>query len=223
MALPESSPVVSRLERIPRKGEYLVIFSDGTELRILKDDLEAAGIEEGVSLDRDTIARLDAAYRYARARQAALRLLKVRPRTELELRRRLGALKSGPETANGVIEDLKTEGAVDDRTFTRLWIEEKIRKGDTGRLRILRDLEDKGVPREVVSRQLKESFSRADEAEAARALALKRIGRMGNEPTRVAKEKVFAYLLRRGFASELASEAAREAAQHSRRTDEDEV
>lgn len=223
MTLLESSPVVSRLEKVLRKGEYLVVFSDGTEVRILKEHLPGSGIEEGVSLSRDRIRELDSVYGYTRAREAALRLLKVRPRTELELRRRFKALRTDRQIAERVLADLKAIGQVDDRLFARLWIEEKIRKGDSGSMRMRRDLEAKGIERDIVAEELKAALSDAEELELAGRLALRKMGRLGPAPAREERRKVYAYLLRRGFTSEAAAEATRSALDLSGRTDEDEM
>jgi regulatory protein len=223
MTLLESSPVVSRLEKVLRKGEYLVVFSDGTEVRILKEHLPGSGIEEGVSLSRDRIRQLDSVYGYTRAREAALRLLKVRPRTEIELRRRFKALRTDRQIAERVLTDLKAIGQVDDRLFARLWIEEKIRKGDSGRMRMRRDLEAKGIERDIVAEELKAALSDAEELELAGRLALRKMGRLGPAPAREERRKVYAYLLRRGFTSEAAAEATRSALDLSGRTDEDEM
>jgi regulatory protein len=223
MTLPEPSLVISSLQRIPRKGEFLVTFSDGSYVRVLKDHLDAAGIEEGRRISRTRIIELESAYRLARARQAALRLLKVRPRTELELRRRLKAAGNAEDTVARVIADLKAEGLVDDRIFARIWIEEKVCKGETGRVRIRRDLETKGVAGEVVAEELDRRLSSRDESRAAEALAVKKIDRLRGASRREAVQKAYAYLVRRGFDSDVASEAARRAARSACGTDDDEI
>ena len=223
MSLPEPSPVVSRIRKVSRKGEYRVFFSDGTEIRVLKDHLPGSGVEEGASLSRNRIEELDWAYKYAACRNAALRLLKVRPRTELELVRRFRSLGTAPKTAERVMADLKTEGLVDDRVFARLWIEEKARKGDCGRLRLLHDLEAKGIRRDVIAEELDNALSEAGEAEIAGRLALKKLGRLGSLPGVEARRKVYAYLLRRGFASDTAAEASQKALDLAGRTETDEI
>ena len=215
--------MVSRMERVPGKREYLVVFSDGTVLRILKGHLPGSGIEEGVSLDRDRIRELDSIYKYARARGAALRLLKVRPRTELEIRRRFRMLGTDRQAADRVVADLKAEGLVDDRIFARLWIDEKVQRGDCGRIRISRDLEAKGIERAVVTEELKAALSDAKELELAGRLALKRMGRLGGITAQEARRKVYTYLLGRGFTSDAAAEATKRAIDLESRTETDEI
>jgi regulatory protein len=222
MTSPESSPVVSRLERIPRKGEYLVVLSDGTELKVLEEHLKTSGIGEGAELSRKRIRELGSAYGYARARESAMRLLRIRPRTELELRRRFKRLRTDRRITERVIADLKDEGRVDDRIFAKLWIEEKVGKGDCGRIRISRDLEAKGVDRRVIAEELKAALSDADELELAGRLAIKKMGRLAGVAAGAGRQKVYAYLLRRGFTSETAAEAAERAEELSGRTDDDE-
>jgi regulatory protein len=223
MALLESSPVISRMERVPRKGEYLVTFSDGTQVRILKDHLAGSGVEEGVSLSRERIRELDSIYRYARAREAAMRLLGVRPRTELEIGRRLRALKTEKRIAERVVADLKAEGLVDDRIFARLWIDEKVQRGDCGSKRISRDLEAKGVERAVIAEELRAALSDARERELAAGLALRKMSRLGRFPEEEKRRKVYAYLLRRGFAPGAAAEAIERAMESEGGTVEDEI
>jgi len=215
--------VVSRVERVPGKGEYLIVFSDSTEIRILKEHLPGSGVEEGVSLDRDRIRELDSVYKYARARKAALRLLKVRPRTELEIRRRFRVLRTDRQAADRVVADLMAEGLVDDRVFARLWIDEKVQRGDCGRIRISHDLEAKGIERAVVAEELKAALSDAKELDLAGRLALKRMGRLGGVTVQEARRKVYTYLLGRGFTSDAAAEATKRAIEIEARTDEDEI
>jgi regulatory protein len=203
----QASPLVTAIERIPRKGEYLVRLSDGSELRILKDHLSQFGVEEGDALDPGTVREIRLAYTHTRAREAALRLLRVRPRTEMELRRRFKRNGVDARTADRIVRDLKQEGLVDDRTFARLWIEEKIAKGDCGRMRIENDLISKGIDRESVIEEIDRSFSGAKELEVAKGLALKRLMRGGGGSSSAVRNKVYAYLLRRGFASDVATEA----------------
>jgi regulatory protein len=121
------------------------------------------------------------------------------------------------------MENLKAEGLVDDRIFARLWIEEKVRRGDSGRLRICRDLESKGVPREVVAEELEAALSEAKELEIAGWLARKKMGRLGRAPGEEEMRKVYAYLLRRGFTSDAASEAAQTALGLAGRTETYEI
>jgi regulatory protein len=208
----ESSPVVSVVERVPRKSEYLVRLSDGSEIRVLEDHLATFGLAEGMPVERAQLEAMDFAYAYGKARQAAMRLLKVRPRTEQEMRRQLRARKIPSAAAGKLIEDLKAEGQVDDRVFARLWISEKLSRGTHGRKLLEHELRSRGVKKEILEEELDRSYGPEAEAGVAGELAVKKLARLGNMPEAAARRRVYGYLLRRGFASEVAAEAVRNAA-----------
>ncbi len=211
----ESSPVVSVVERVPRKSEYLVKLSDGSEIRVLENDLGRFGLEVGACVDRAQAEAIDSAYAYGKARQAAVRLLKVRPRTEVELRKQLRARNIPGAASNRLIEDLKAEGHVDDRVFARLWITEKISRGTHGRKLLEHQLRTRGITREVLEEVLAGEYSVEAETGVARELAVKRFSRFGHMPEAAARRRVFGHLLRRGFASEVAAGAVDYAAGRS--------
>ena len=211
----ESSPVVSVVERVPGKSEYLVKLSDGSEIRVLENQLDRFGLEIGASIDRAQAEEINFAYAYGIARRAAMRLLKVRPRTEWELMRQLQSRKIPGGAASRLIEDLKAEGHVDDRVFARLWIAEKISAGTHGRRLLEHQLRARGIAREVLEEVLAADYSVEAEAVVARELAAKKLSRFGHMPEAAARRRVYSHLLRRGFASEVAADAIQDAADRS--------
>lgn len=195
------------MEKIPRKKEYLLRLSDGSTIRVLEEHLSRFALEEGSSLSEHTIRQLEDLYEYATVRGVALRLLKVRPRTETELRRRFRKDRVRGEIVGRVLDDLKREGCIDDRVFARLWIKEKIGRADSGRRLIMAGLQDKGVDRNVAEEELAESLDDAKEVEIARHLAVKRLRRMRALPLPVRRRRLYNLLVRRGFGSDTASAA----------------
>jgi regulatory protein len=204
----ESSPVVSVIERVPRKSEYLIRFSDGSEIKVLEEHLSRFRLEEGACVDQATIEEIDFTYAYGKSRQAALRLLKVRPRTEDELRQRFRTKGVAADVSDRLIADLKAQGLVDDRVFARLWVEEKISRGTHGKKLIRRELQKKGIDVEILEEELSRAYSDAKEIDAAKHLALKRVSRLNGITMKAAKQRVYNHLLMRGFPAHAAREAA---------------
>ena len=99
----------------------------------------------------------------------------------------------------------------------------ELQRGDCGKMRVRRDLEGRGIERDVVAEELAREFNDERENELAARLAMKKLGRLGNGPASEAKRKVYAYLVRRGFTSEAASQAARHAVEQAGRTDESDI
>jgi regulatory protein len=213
-----ASPKVSRVEKVPRKKEYIVELSDGSSIRALDEHRSRYGLEEGNSVSRDVLLEITASYEYATARQAAMRLLKTRPRTEREIWRRFRRQGIGPKIAEQVLEDLKVEGLVNDRLFAQLWIKEKVAGGMCGRRRIVMELKSRGIDQTVIADEIALNYDDGEETDIAYRLAERRLRRLHSVPSKARAQRVYSLLLRRGFSADLARAAA-EAALSSMETE----
>jgi regulatory protein len=143
----------------------------------------------------------------AAAREAALRLLAVRARSEREIRDRLRSKGYDPTAVDDVVQGLTSAGLLDDVSFARLWADERVRLRPVGPMRLRQELAAKGVPGDVADRVLAETFSAHDEVDLAVEAARKRArGAMGDRRER---ERLHAFLVRRGFTYEAVSQALR--------------
>jgi regulatory protein len=209
MTRSESSPTIFALEKIPRRKEYLLRLSDGSELKVTEEDVSAFSLAAGGVLAGDLVVELGQRHQHAASKAAALRLLKVRPRTEAELERGLRARGFPEAVVRCVVEGLKASGHVDDRLFARLWAAEKLRRGASGRRRIVAELRAKQIDRHTAEEETERAFDGEDEIEIAKQLALRRAARMPALPQEAKKRRLYEHLLRRGFESEVAAEATR--------------
>ena len=200
---------ITRLAKVPRKGEYTVELTDGYRFRVTSEQVSRFGLDEGRDLDPDEVPLLERAYEAAVARRAAMRLLKVRPRSAGELRRELVRRRHRAEAIAEVIKDFTETGLLDDRLFTRLWIRERIEKKGFGRRRIASELITKGVDREVVESELDEGFGAEGELAVAERAARGRMRRLESVPLETRKRRIYTYLMRSGFSSDIAAEATR--------------
>jgi regulatory protein len=207
MTRSESSLTISALRKIPRKKAYLLKLSDGTELRVMEGDISLFTLAEGVAVKPGLVGELAGRYEYGSSRDAALRLLKVRPRTEGEMRRSLRARGTAEPVVERLIEDLRNAGHLDDRVFARLWATEKMHGGATGKRRVVAELRAKLIDPAIAEDETDRAFSSEDQLEIAGQLALKRLVRMAGISADAKKRRLYEYLLRRGFESEIAAQA----------------
>lgn len=215
MTRSEGSPTISALEKIPRRKEYLLRFSDGSELKVTEDDVSAFSLAAGRALTGDLRTRLAGRYEYARCEAAAMRLLKVRPRTEGELERSLRT-KGFPEVVvRSVMEALKASGDLDDRVFARLWATEKLRRGASGKRRVAAELRAKQIDQHTAEEETEKVFGGENEIDIAKQVALRRAAKMPALEEQAKRRRLYDYLLRRGFESEVAAEATRFALGHA--------
>jgi regulatory protein len=131
------------------------------------------------------------------AKEYALNYISYRPRSVMEVTRRLIIRKCEPQIVKQVIAFMKEYNYLDDEVFTKMWIRSRTNDVPSGKRKIFAELKQKGVAREIIDRHLAR-ISPEKEEEMALSL-LKRKCRRGNYDI----SKLKGFLFRRGFSIEL--------------------
>ena len=139
----------------------------------------------------------------------ALRLLAGRELSVAECRARLLDRDHAAEDVDVAIERLLEQGALNDERVARAYARTAIDIKGRGRLRIARELHDKGLPREVVTAALAEIFGDLDERSlVTRALQKKLRGRP-RPASQADFARLYQYLMRQGFSPAVVSDELR--------------
>lgn len=144
----------------------------------------------------------------AHCREAALRLLTVRERSESELRSRLRKKGYRPDIIDEVLARLSATGLQSDQRFAERYAEGAVTRG-IGSSRIRMGLSSKGVDRELAASTAAEKPEA--EEERARALARQRAARMSSLEPAVRVRRLLGLLARRGFPADVCRRVATEA------------
>jgi regulatory protein len=143
------------------------------------------------------------------ARNYAFLLLKFRPRSVRELRARMKKKKFNEATIKSTIAFLKEKRFLDDRDFSSAWIAYRLRK-PLGFRRIELELRQKGIDKEIIREQIQATKKGYSEEDVVLRLARERLEKLrGLEPQK-ARERIYAYLLRRGFSHQTVTETVRQ-------------
>jgi len=134
-----------------------------------------------------------------RAKNNAYLLLRTRPRSEEEIRQRLKLKGYGGEVINGVIEDLRRTGNIDDAKFARFWVESRMNMNPMGDVILKHELKQKGVSDAVIEATLQDKAASYDEYEVAFSMASEKYKRFQKLDDRKALKRVYDFLTRRGF------------------------
>ena len=156
--------------------------------------------------------------------EIAVRFLGTRPRTRWELERRLRRSAAEDDVISAVLDRLTAMGYIDDTAFARWWAEQRDRHAPRGRRMVEAELRQHGVPRDVLESLRGEELAEpaldaealpGSEAErAAAALARHLKGRPLPADPR-ARQRIGAFLMRRGFDPETVRGVLRSAAAES--------
>jgi regulatory protein len=163
------------------------------------------GLREGVALGLEELDEARAAGERALAMNRALHFLGYRARSRREVRDRLRRYGYGPETVEGVVGRLVELGYLDDKEFARTATREKARR--YGPRRVSADLRRSGVDAELAQNVVDEEFAGRSELEEARSAAARRYNRGGSDAE---ARRVYGFLVRRGYSSDVCAEVARE-------------
>jgi regulatory protein len=163
------------------------------------------GLREGVALGLEELDEARAAGERALAMNRALHFLGYRARSRREVRDRLRRYGYGEETVEGVVGRLEDLGYLDDEEFARTATREKARR--YGPRRVSADLRRSGVDAELAQNVVDEEFAGKSELEEARSAAARRYNRGGSGAE---ARRVYGFLVRRGYSSDVCAEVARE-------------
>ena len=136
------------------------------------------------------------------AKAVALRFLKIRPRSITELKEKLQGKGFSSTEIETTVLDLTASGSLNDRAFTKSWINYRLAR-PFGFRRIIQELKDKGIDKQTIEQAVAEIKGSYDPQKAALDLAQRRWQRLPAIDGAKKKKKVLDFLLRRGFEADV--------------------
>lgn len=193
----------------PQRGrrERLNVFLDGRFAFGLDQEVAVrAGLRVGMVLDEADVARLRDDDEAARFYGDALRYLSFRPRSTSEMERYLRRRGADETALTSTMERLHRAGLVDDEAFARYWVENRGAFSPRGARALQAELRAKGVDQARIDEVLDEK----DEGEDERAYqaGLKRLRLLARCDEDEFRQRMYAFLQRRGFDYETARATA---------------
>jgi regulatory protein len=136
-------------------------------------------------------------------------LLRYRPRSIAEARRRLLERGFDRSVAEETIQHAVATDQLDDAAFAKLWVRDRLWHHPLSRAAVARELRDKGIDSELISATIEKEYPAVREMELAAELARQRMRRLCSLPGETRTRRLAAFLARRGFARGLVVQAVR--------------
>lgn len=165
----------------------------------------ALQLKKGQELSPAEILALQEKDSVEKAYERALNYLSYRIRSEAEMRQYLQKRALAPEQVTAVLERLREENLLNDTRFAESWVENRTTFRPRGQRLLKAELQQKGVTKETVEAAIAE----VDDSAVALELAQKRIQRWHALPLLEQRQKLMAFLARRGFHYNTISEVVR--------------
>lgn len=206
---PRPKSAFVRIDRIEarNRGRRVLVLSDGREIEVSAATVDEAGLSEGMAAAEQKIKELGATDDAEAIHAAALRLLRVRARSERDIRTRLRQKDFPPEGIEAEITRLRNVGLLDDAAFAEAFVEERTRRSPRSARMLRQELSVRGVSPGIAG------SSTADVDELALATDIARSQLRKRQPSTYDQfiEKAGPFLTRRGFGYDVAKGALRRA------------
>lgn len=190
--------IVTGIEELSR-SRCKVCLEEDFAFVLYKGEIRFYGIREGEDLPEESCREILEELLPKRASLRCMHLLKDRPYTESQLRRKLEAAQYPPSSVERALDYVKSFGYVDDLRYAMDYIENQREKKSRRAMEI--DLIRRGIPeeavREAMRRQEEEENGPDEEALARRWLEKKRFD--PGTADYAQRQKMSAFLYRKGI------------------------
>ena len=213
---------ITDIQGVPELPSHRQLFLNGSPFVVVHASLiEKFGLRLSLEIEAETIKKIIAADEVMRAKNYALRLLReekdktaadepetsrptVKPKTSTksEIAQKLEREGFSTGAIETSIAELIRSGHIRDRKFAENWIVRRQKSNPRGKTLLKQELVDKGVDRETAE-QVVAVIASEDETKVALQVAQKRVKQYSRLPTHVAKRRLYGFLARRGFGSEV--------------------
>ena len=197
----------------PQKGRLKrrSIFVNNKFLCGVDEEIVAIlGLKVGQEVDKKRIKKILRKEEIKKAKDYAFKLLSYRPRSIKEIEDRLKKKDYSAKVILEVIKSLKRLKFLNDKEFSRMWVESRIKTRPMGRYRLYQELIQKGIDRDLIEKTLN-NYREEEEIKLARELAQRKLKRSYQNLDEVTtKRRLYGFLQRRGFSYDIIQEVMKE-------------
>ncbi len=186
---------ITALKIQKRNPNRINVYLDG-EYAFPVARIVGAWLQVGQVLSEEKIVALRDQDTREVAYQRALRFLNYRPRSEMEIQRKLAEIGFDESVIAETMERLRNANLISDTRFAREWVENRSAFRPRGRRVLAMELRQKGLADDVIQRALEETV---DEEELAYQAAMRKGRRWAELDYAAFRERLSAFLMRRGF------------------------
>ncbi len=198
---------VTKVERQKNNEKRYSVYIDGEfAFGMSGEDILYFKLTEGKELDEERYRYIMEYVLYVKAREQAYSYLGYKSRTEKELRQKLTNSGYPEDITEKVVELMKKYNYLNDEIYAKSHIKDRIKFKPSGKRLLKYELSQKGISEEIVQKAVEETD--IDELEMAVSI-LEKKSKGKNLSDRKQKEKLYMYLIRKGFDYETTNKAFR--------------
>ncbi|HEX2983114.1 MAG TPA: RecX family transcriptional regulator [Ignavibacteriales bacterium] len=178
-----------------------VYFEEEETVSFRCELLLKSGLRKGDVVDESLIEKLSRDNEKFLAKESAFNFLSRRMHSVKELETKLKKKKYSGEAIREALTELAANNYLDDEKFAGEFIKEKIRSKKIGEQKLKAELLKRGIKADIIERALSDNADKSDIEKNALLMAEKKMKSLAykNLEKRKLKEKIFAFLLSKGY------------------------
>lgn len=198
---------ISKIEaQKKRSGRYNVYIDGKFEVGVSEKDLVEACIAKDQEISEEDLKKIKEKSAETKVKDKALKFLSIRPRSILELKKKLEEKKYDLKIIKKTISWLRKEGYLNDKKFAKDWVSNRKKFHPLGKFKLSLELKKKEVPENIIKKEVSKITDKKEILEA-KDLAERRIKLYRNLDKYKKREKLIAFLQRRGYSWDVIKEA----------------
>ena len=211
---PDEPVTITKITRKKNKKPMYGVYVDGAfGFDVSNEVLMKFSLHVGDTLDNEKVEQIVTGEGMYRAQQIAVNYLSYRPRSTKEVVTHLRKKGFAVELARNIASHLQKKEMINDTEFARMFVRDKLKRKPTGTAMLRQLLLGRGIAPNIIERVLHEIVTDEDQQRAAEELANKRLAHahtsLASLELAKRKRRLFEYLLRRGFSSDIATKTVR--------------
>ena len=196
---------ITKIEAQKKDKHRYNIFLDGSfAFGLYEDSVLKYGLRTEDELDEKKIKEMREFDEFGYGKKAAYSFLAYKPRSKKELVKKLRQKKVSDSIIDDIIELLEKQKYLDDKTFAKSYLEDKLNSKPIGRRLAKLKLFEKGVDKELIETTIDENYSEDKEFELAAKLMEKFEKKVKHKDPADKRNKCYRYLISKGFDYETA-------------------
>lgn len=193
--------VITKVERQKKSDHRYLIHFGAYNMTVHEDVMIKYRLITGNSFTKADLEEIVVADERQRAYVEGLRYLERKPRTSMEMIRRLRQKEIGETIIAEVVQRLQQERFLDDPSYAKQWAEQRIMNQRKGKMWIRQELREKGIDKSLISEAL-ENITTEQELESALQTGRKKWNLIRGD-VNDKRRKTGAFLMRRGFPGDM--------------------
>ena len=182
----------------------VVIYVDNkTRYKLNEKIIESLDVYMGKELSDQEIEKIIYEDKITRGKKYLLMLLSRRLYSRYEISGKLKNKEYPEKIITELIFWLENNNYINDKLFAEMWAQFRLQNKPIGRYKLNQELRTKGIKQDIIQKVIDKTYKEMDELTLAHNLIKEKIVASEIKNIRINPKKIYNFLLRRGFSTEI--------------------